>query len=100
MEEGGGTLTDILIFTVDLCIITVAISILILVIRAMKGPSEADKSVALDAIGINMMAMTGLLAIKLSTTWLSDVLLLIGILLFVGTVATAKIIEKRNIIEK
>ncbi|ELK45613.1 monovalent cation/H+ antiporter complex subunit F [Halobacillus sp. ACCC02827] len=93
-------MTDILIFTVDLCIITVAISILILVIRAMKGPSEADKSVALDAIGINMMAMTGLLAIKLSTTWLSDVLLLIGILLFVGTVATAKIIEKRNIIEK
>ncbi|WP_371068787.1 monovalent cation/H+ antiporter complex subunit F [Sediminibacillus sp. JSM 1682029] len=69
-------------------------------IRAIKGPTNPDRAVALDAIGINLMALVGLIAILLVTTKLNDIVLLIGILLFIGTIALAKFIEKGVIIDR
>ncbi len=82
------------------CIIVISISLLLLLYRAVKGPTNADRAVALDAIGINLMALAGLLAVLLVTTKFNDVILLIGILLFIGTVAIAKFLEKGVIIER
>ncbi|MFD1018840.1 Na(+)/H(+) antiporter subunit F1 [Thalassobacillus hwangdonensis] len=81
-----------------MCVIS--ISIIMLLYRAVKGPTNPDRAVALDAIGINLMALAGLIAINLLTTQLNDVVLLIGILLFIGTIAIAKFIEKGVIIER
>lgn len=61
---------------------------------------NADRAVALDTMGINLMAFAGLTAIHLVTTKLNDVILLIGILLFIGTIAIAKFIEKGVIIDR
>ncbi|WP_407691989.1 monovalent cation/H+ antiporter complex subunit F [Radiobacillus deserti] len=72
----------------------------ILLIRAIVGPTNPDRAVALDAIGINLMAMAGLLAVMLLTTKFNDVILLIGILLFIGTIAIAKYLEKGVIIDR
>ncbi|WP_407701380.1 Na(+)/H(+) antiporter subunit F1 [Virgibacillus senegalensis] len=69
-------------------------------VRAIKGPTNPDRAVALDAIGINLMALVGLIAILLVTTKLNDIVLLIGILLFIGTIALAKFIEKGVIIDR
>ncbi|TFB24882.1 Na(+)/H(+) antiporter subunit F [Filobacillus milosensis] len=96
LEEFGSQLLSVVIIV---CYITLAISILLLVIRAFKGPSNADRAVAIDTIGVNMMALTGLVSIQLVTDKLNDVVLLIGILLFIGTIAIAKFIEKGVIID-
>ncbi|KGP73118.1 Na(+)/H(+) antiporter subunit F1 [Pontibacillus yanchengensis] len=84
----------------EICIVGVSISLFILLYRAIKGPTNPDRAVALDTIGINLMGLAGLIAIYLVTTKLNDIILLIGILLFIGTVAIAKFLEKGVIIER
>lgn len=83
-----------------ICLVIVSISIALLLYRVIKGPTNPDRAVALDAIGINLMAMVGLVAILTVTTKLNDVILLIGILLFIGTIALAKFLEKGVIIDR
>ncbi|MEN3991788.1 monovalent cation/H+ antiporter complex subunit F, partial [Acinetobacter baumannii] len=53
---------------------------------------------ALDAIGINLIGITALVSILLNTTAYLEVILLIGILAFIGTVAFSKFLEKGEII--
>ncbi len=86
--------------TTIISIIGISISIVLLLYRALAGPTNPDRAVALDTIGINLMALAGLIAILLVTTKFNDVILLIGILLFIGTVALAKFLEKGVIIER
>lgn len=94
-------LTETILYSVtEICIGVVSISIILLLYRAIKGPTNPDRAVALDTIGINLMALAGLIAIYLVTTKLNDVILLIGILLFIGTIAIAKFLEKGVIIER
>lgn len=83
-----------------LCLSAIGISLLLLLYQIIKGPTNPDRAVALDALGFNLMAITALSAIMLVTTKLNDVILLIGILLFVGTLAFAKYIEKGVIIDR
>ncbi len=83
-----------------ICMVVTAVSIVMLLYRAIKGPTNPDRAVALDTIGVNLIAMTGLLAIYLVTIEFNDVILLIGILTFIGTVAIAKFLEKGVIIDR
>lgn len=82
------------------CMIVIGISILLLVYRAIRGPSNPDRAVAVDAIGIHMIAMTGILSIHLDTEKFQSIILVIGILTFIGTIAIAKFIEKGVVIEQ
>ncbi|MRH43045.1 Na(+)/H(+) antiporter subunit F1 [Aquibacillus halophilus] len=91
---------QLLIITTDICIAVISISIIMLLYRVIKGPTNPDRAVALDAIGINLMALVGLVAVLLVTTQLNDVILLTGILLFIGTIAIAKFLEKGVIIDR
>lgn len=100
-------MTDIISFshgliriTTIICLVTISISLILLLYRVVKGPTNPDRAVALDAIGINLMAMAGLIAILLVTINLNDVILLVGILLFIGTIAIAKFLEKGVIIDR
>ncbi|MFD2926047.1 monovalent cation/H+ antiporter complex subunit F [Halobacillus naozhouensis] len=86
--------------SVIIAIIGVSISLLLLLYRTVKGPTNSDRAVALDTIGVNIMALAGLIAIHLVTTKVNDVILLIGILLFIGNVGLAKFLEKGVIIER
>lgn len=84
----------------SISIIVLAVSLLLLLYRIIVGPTNADRAVALDAIGINLMGLAALFAIILVTTKLNDIVLLIGILLFIGTLAIAKYLEKGVIIDR
>lgn len=86
-------------FILQLSLGIMAVSTLLYVIRVIKGPSIPDRVVALDAIGINLIAMTALVSILLKTTAFLDIILLLGILSFIGTIAFAKFLEKGEIIE-
>ncbi|SDW26418.1 multisubunit sodium/proton antiporter, MrpF subunit [Marinococcus luteus] len=77
----------------------VTISILATLYRVFKGPSMPDRVIALDVIGIQLISLTALFCIILNTRAFIEVMLLLAILAFIGTVAFAKYIEKGVVIE-
>lgn len=83
-----------------MALIIISISMVLLIYRVIKGPSVPDRVIALDAIGINLISFVAILSIILKTSAFLEVILLIGILAFIGTVAFAKFLEKGVIIER
>ncbi|UXH43686.1 Na(+)/H(+) antiporter subunit F1 [Rossellomorea vietnamensis] len=84
----------------QITLLCVSISMLGLVYRVVKGPTIPDRVVALDAIGINLIAIIALVSMMLDTYAFLEVILLLGILAFIGTVAFSKFLEKGEIIER
>ncbi|WP_010290994.1 Na(+)/H(+) antiporter subunit F1 [Kurthia massiliensis] len=77
-----------------------SITILICLYRAIKGPSLPDRVVALDMIGVNLLPMIAIISILQRTTAYLEVILILGILSFIGTIAFSKFIERGVIIER
>ncbi|MFC3039135.1 monovalent cation/H+ antiporter complex subunit F [Virgibacillus xinjiangensis] len=93
--------TNVLLdITVFLSFAGIAVALALLLYRIVAGPTQADRAAALDAMGINLMGLAGLTAIHLVTSRLNDVVLLIGVLAFLGTLAIAKYMEKGVIIDR
>ncbi|ANF95903.1 Na(+)/H(+) antiporter subunit F1 [Paenibacillus bovis] len=67
--------------------------------RVLRGPSMADRITALDTVGVNIIAIIVVLSMMLDTQAYLEVMLLVGILAFLGTVAFAKYIERGVVIE-
>ncbi|MBD1382590.1 Na(+)/H(+) antiporter subunit F1 [Metabacillus arenae] len=80
-------------------LLLIAISSLMYIYRVIKGPSTPDRVIALDAIGINLIGITAVISVVLNTDAFLEVILLLGILTFIGTVAFSKFLEKGEIIE-
>jgi len=85
---------------VFISLICLSLAIFILIYRVIKGPTVPDRVVALDAIGINLVALIGLISIFLNTNAFLEIILLFGILSFIGTVAFSKYLEKGVIIDR
>ncbi|WP_396953959.1 Na(+)/H(+) antiporter subunit F1 [Neobacillus niacini] len=71
-----------------------------LIYRVIKGPTVPDRVIALDAIGVNLLAITALISIVIKSKSFLEIILLLGILAFIGTIAFAKYLEKGVIIER
>ena len=67
--------------------------------RLIKGPSRPDRVMALDTIGINLLAMVAVLSLLLQTRAYIDFVLLIGIVTFIGTTALARYVERGVVFE-
>ena len=76
-----------------IALIIVVISMLAMLIRVVLGPSLADRVVALDAIGLQLMAVIALFSILLNIKYM------IGILAFLGTAVFSKFMDKGKVIE-
>lgn len=75
-------------------LILFATTIAIAVIRIVLGPSMPDRVIALDMIGVNLIAMIAVVSIILKTKAFLEVILILGILSFIGTIAFSKFIER------
>lgn len=64
-----------------------AITIAIGVFRIVRGPSMPDRILALDVIGVNLLATIAAFSIILKTKAFLEVILILGILSFIGTIA-------------
>ncbi|WP_418793736.1 Na(+)/H(+) antiporter subunit F1 [Niallia taxi] len=82
-----------------MAILLIVIAMIGFTYRAIKGPTTPDRVVALDAIGISLAGLTALISIVLNTSAFFEVILVIGILSFIGTVAFSKFLEKGEVIE-
>ena len=80
------------IFIIIALIIVVA-SMLAMLVRVILGPSLADRVVALDAIGLQLMAVIALFSILLNIKYMLVVILMVGILAFLGTAVFSKFMD-------
>lgn len=80
-------------------LIILSVAILGCLYRLLRGPTLADRITALDTIGINLLAMIAVISLVLRTSAYFDIILLIGILAFIGTIAFARFIERGIVIE-
>ncbi|MBI5971907.1 Na(+)/H(+) antiporter subunit F1 [Staphylococcus devriesei] len=83
-----------------IALIIVVISMLAMFIRIIKGPSLADRILALDAIGLQLMACIALYSIFIGAQYLLVAILLIGILAFLGTAVFSKYMDKGKVMER
>lgn len=80
-------------------LLLVIVSILGLLHRIFWGPTTPDRLVALDAIGVVLISSTALLSVLFGTGFFMEVILLVAIMSFIGTIAFSKFLEKGEIIE-
>ncbi|PTL40581.1 Na(+)/H(+) antiporter subunit F1 [Alkalicoccus saliphilus] len=83
----------------QISIVFLSLSMFFLLIRLVKGPSMADRVVALDTIGINLIGFIGLLMIMQNTILYAEALLIIAILAFISTLSFAKFLEGGIVID-
>ncbi len=77
-------------------VVIIGLSILIIFIRLMIGPSIEDRIVALDLLAANAIAFIAVYAIQSGTTTFLDVGVILALLAFLGTVAFAFYLERRT----
>ncbi len=83
----------------NIALVCLSVSTIAYLYRVIKGPSISDKVIALDAIGVNLVGITAITSIILRSNSFLEVILLIAIVAFVGTVAFSKFLEKGVVIE-
>ena len=81
-------------------VILISLSMLAFIYRLIVGPSIPDRVVALDSLGVALIAMIGLFSILIGTSFFLEIILLLAILAFIGTVAFSKFLEKGEIIQR
>ncbi|MEO1639813.1 MAG: monovalent cation/H+ antiporter complex subunit F [Pseudomonadota bacterium] len=76
--------------------VMVLLSLAIAFVRLFKGPSLADRVVALDQMTVTIIAVCGVVAIGTGVFALLDVALVLALVGFLATVALARFAERRD----
>ncbi|RAZ66627.1 Na(+)/H(+) antiporter subunit F1 [Planococcus maitriensis] len=83
-----------------IALMVVSFSFAGLLFRLVKGPTVADRVVALDSIGVSLVSIVALLSLIIETEFFLEVILLMSILSFIGTAAFAKFLERGEIFDR
>ncbi|XMB86398.1 monovalent cation/H+ antiporter complex subunit F [Mycoplasmatota bacterium WC44] len=70
--------------------------VLFTLLRLVKGPSLADKAVAIDTFNIIVIGIISLLAMIFENGLFLDIAIIYGILAFIETVVFARFLEGQN----
>ena len=83
----------------DIALAMLALAMLLCLFRLLRGPSIADRVLALDTLYINSLAGLMVAGVRLDDPTFFDAAIVIGLLGFIGTVAFAKYLLRGDIIE-
>lgn len=83
-----------------IALVLFAIAIGLAVLRIILGPSMPDRVLALDVIGVNLISSIAVTSVMLNTKAYLEVILILGILSFIGTIAYSKFVERGVIVER
>lgn len=86
---------DIVPFTALLTMNVLAVSMILAIIRLLRGPSLADRVVALDLVAALAVGLIAVYAIWTEQPMLLRAAIVVALVIFVGTVAFAMYLEKR-----
>lgn len=81
-------------------LVVLAISLVLFFIRIIKGPSVNDRILGLDAFGVSLIGFIGGVMILQETLIYADIILVLSILSFIGTMAMSKFVERGSIIDR
>jgi multicomponent Na+:H+ antiporter subunit F len=85
---------------ITISLVLISLSILGTLYRLFWGPSMPDRVIAVDSVGINIIGLVAIVSVMLNTQAFLEVILLIGILGFIGTISFAKFLERGEVIER
>lgn len=85
-------LTDVLF----ICLGLTGLSMLLGLVRLIKGPSLADRAVALDFMSTSIISFIGLFSILYHQSVYLDVAIAVALITFLATVAYARFIEWKS----
>jgi multicomponent Na+:H+ antiporter subunit F len=78
----------------DVLLAVLALAMLVAIGRVIFGPSQADRALAVDLGFAVFVAGVAILAVRLDTRALVDLVLAATLVGFLGTVAFAKLVER------
>jgi multicomponent K+:H+ antiporter subunit F len=77
----------------------VAVAMLLVGWRLLRGPETTDRILALDTLYINAVALVILLGVRWKTPLLFEAALIVAMLGFVSTVSLARFVSRGDVIE-
>lgn len=83
----------------NVSLVITSVSLLLVLIRGVIGPTTSDRIMALDTLGMMLVAIIGMLMLLHETVIYADIALVVAIIGFVGTLTMSKFIEKGDIID-
>lgn len=86
-------------YVLGICLLAVTLSMLLCLVRLVKGPSIVDRLLALDTLFLNATCLIVILGIYWSTTSLFEGALLVAMLGFVSTAALARYFTTGHVID-
>ncbi|MCP1647129.1 K+/H+ antiporter subunit F [Pseudomonas sp. GD04087] len=84
---------------IPICLVLLGIAVLLTVARLVRGPSVADRILALDTLSVEAIALIVLFGIWKGSGLYFEAALLIAVMGFVSTVALCKFLLRGDIIE-
>lgn len=88
-----------LTFAINVTFAALGISLVLCLIRLIRGPSAPDRILALDTLYINAVAILIVLGVSSGSTIFFEAALLIALMGFIGTVALARYIARGDVVE-
>ena len=88
-----------LAYVIPLCLALIALALLLTVARLVRGPSAADRILALDTLSAEAIALILLYGLWSGSGLYFEAALLIAVMGFVSTVALCKFLLRGDIIE-
>lgn len=83
-----------------IALVVLSISLVMFLIRILRGPTVSDRILGLDSLGITLVGFTGLIMMLQDSIAYSDVILVLSILSFIGTTAMSKFIERGAVFDR
>jgi multicomponent K+:H+ antiporter subunit F len=83
----------------DIAFVAFAAALALAAVRLALGPSVPDRILALDALYVNVVAITILLGIRYNTLAYFEAALVIALFGFVATVALARFAARGNVMD-
>jgi multicomponent Na+:H+ antiporter subunit F len=81
-------------FSAQFALITLAVALLIAVVRLVKGPTLPDRVVAMDLVGVLVVGLIVVLAASTGVRATLDAAIVIALVAFVATVAYGTYVER------
>ena len=78
------------------CFFILMFCFLMCLLRVMRGPTPADRAVAVDTLGILIVGFCALLSIPTGRDWYLDIAIAWALQSFIGALALAKYLEGRG----
>ena len=66
--------------------------------RAVVGPTEADRVVAINVIGTKTVVIISLISLVFHQEYFLDVALVYGLISFIATIGVAKYIDRKSVV--